>query len=130
MSQQIQMRRDTNAARLTVTLASGEPFWCTDTLEMYVGDGVTPGGRKVYGQTGVRWEGAITGLTGGGATKLDGIETTSLAANSVLALVRVDGVPKGFLLIESNEAEDVPAGKVRPDDHDDVTNMKLWLQLF
>jgi hypothetical protein len=130
MSQQIQMRRDTNAARLTVTLASGEPFWCTDTLEMYVGDGVTPGGRKVYGQTGVRWEGAITGLTGGGATSVDGIATVDLAANSVLLLVRVDGFVKGFVLIESNDAEDVAAGKIRPDDHDDVTNPKLWLQVF
>ena len=44
MSEKIQVRRGTNAERLTVTLDQGEPAWTTDTKRIYFGDGVTVGG--------------------------------------------------------------------------------------
>jgi hypothetical protein len=49
MSNQIQCRRGTDAERVGTIFANGEPVWCTDTLELWVGDGVTPGGRSVKG---------------------------------------------------------------------------------
>jgi|APSaa5957512622_1039677.scaffolds.fasta_scaffold00296_23 hypothetical protein len=44
-----QIRRGTNAQRLTLTLAEGEPFWTTDTDSYFVGDGSTAGGNAVTG---------------------------------------------------------------------------------
>jgi hypothetical protein len=47
MSSRIQIRRGTEAERIQVVLAQGEPCWCTDSLQMYIGDGITLGGRPV-----------------------------------------------------------------------------------
>ena len=44
MSEKIQVRRGTDAERLTVTLDQGEPCWVTDKKRLYLGDGVTVGG--------------------------------------------------------------------------------------
>jgi hypothetical protein len=41
----LQIRRGTDAERLTITPAIGEPIWTTDTEKLYIGDGVTPGGE-------------------------------------------------------------------------------------
>jgi len=43
----LQFRRGTDAQRTTITPASGEPLWTTNTNRLYVGDGVTPGGVAV-----------------------------------------------------------------------------------
>jgi hypothetical protein len=40
----LQIRRGTDAERLTITPAEGEPIWITDTKELFVGDGSTIGG--------------------------------------------------------------------------------------
>jgi hypothetical protein len=47
MSNCIQVRRGTNSERVGVVFANGELVWCTDVLQLWVGDGVTPGGRPV-----------------------------------------------------------------------------------
>lgn len=43
----LQFRRGTNAERLTITPAVGEPIWTTNTNRLYVGDGSTVGGVAV-----------------------------------------------------------------------------------
>ena len=43
----LQFRRGTNAQRLTITPAVGEPIWTTNTNRLYVGDGTTVGGVAV-----------------------------------------------------------------------------------
>ena len=43
----LQFRRGTDAERQTITPAAGEPIWTTDTTQLYVGDGITPGGVAV-----------------------------------------------------------------------------------
>jgi hypothetical protein len=45
----LQFRRGTNAERLTITPAEGEPIWTTDTNQLYVGNSVTPGGVFITG---------------------------------------------------------------------------------
>jgi hypothetical protein len=45
----LQLRRGSNTARETTVFAAGEPVWTTDTTQLYVGDGVTPGGVLVAG---------------------------------------------------------------------------------
>jgi len=42
----LQIRRGTNAERLTITPAEGELIYTTDTKQLYVGDGSTVGGTK------------------------------------------------------------------------------------
>jgi hypothetical protein len=75
----IQFRRGTDAQRTAVTPAAGEPIWVTDTSELYVGDGATPGGVVVTGGGG-----------GGGApTNLSYLvltASTSLSAERVLTI--------------------------------------------
>jgi hypothetical protein len=43
------LRRGTDAERLTITPAEGEPIWTTDTDKLFVGDGITAGGREISG---------------------------------------------------------------------------------
>jgi hypothetical protein len=47
MATSIRLRRGTNAERLTVIFADGEPVYTTDTKRLYVGDGATLGGIEV-----------------------------------------------------------------------------------
>ena len=44
---QLQFRQGTNAERLLITPASGEPIWTTDSQRFYIGDGTTVGGDFV-----------------------------------------------------------------------------------
>jgi hypothetical protein len=46
-SAQLQFRQGTDAERLVITPASGEPIWTTDTEKFYIGDGSTVGGDFV-----------------------------------------------------------------------------------
>jgi hypothetical protein len=49
----LQLRRGTDAERLTITPANGEPIWTIDTDKLYIGDGTTVGGRGVTPTGGV-----------------------------------------------------------------------------
>ena len=43
----LRIRRGTNSERLTKTFDQGELAWTTDTEKLYVGDGVTAGGKNI-----------------------------------------------------------------------------------
>lgn len=45
----LRIRRGTDAERLTITPLMAEPLWTTDSLTLYIGDGLTPGGIRVGG---------------------------------------------------------------------------------
>ena len=47
----LQIRRGTDAQRLTTLFAEGEPIYVVDTEKLYIGDGVTVGGIEVSGET-------------------------------------------------------------------------------
>lgn len=49
MSNPIQLRRGLESERVGVVFSSGEPVYCTDSFKLYIGDGLTPGGRLVSG---------------------------------------------------------------------------------
>ena len=49
----LQLRRGTFAELETITPALAEPIWTTDTHQLFVGDGVTPGGFLAGGGGGV-----------------------------------------------------------------------------
>lgn len=71
---------------------------------------------------------AITGLTGGGATALDGQATTSLPTGYTVFL-SYGRVGQLWQLIAGTDAEDVSNGIVRPDDYHATTNARIWVQL-
>jgi hypothetical protein len=47
MATSIRLRRGTNAERLAVIFADGEPVYTTDTHKLFIGDGATLGGIEV-----------------------------------------------------------------------------------
>lgn len=47
----LQIRRGTSASRTSITPASGELLYTTDTKLLYVGDGTTAGGNQIGGLT-------------------------------------------------------------------------------
>lgn len=47
MSNKIQFRRGTTVQRANTVLGQGEPGWDTDQKQLYIGDGVTPGGLSI-----------------------------------------------------------------------------------
>jgi len=66
----------------------------------------------------------ITGLTGGGATNLDGIPTTGLAVGTILIIY--DGSEtRIYRLTAGTDAENSPE-IIRPDDFADPGNAKVW----
>lgn len=71
-----------------------------------------------------KWMPAITALTGGGDTALDGLPTIHLPLGTLVAL-RISGVPHWYVLDAGTSVEDVPA-IIRPDDFDATTNPKIW----
>ena len=66
----------------------------------------------------------IVGLTGGGATKLDGIPTTGLAVGTILIIY--DGSEtRIYRLTAGTDAENLPT-IIQPDDFADPENAKVW----
>jgi hypothetical protein len=71
----------------------------------------------------------ITGLTGGGATNLDGLVTVGVPARTLVEIYPTGGPLQKWLLTAGTETEDTTAGRVRPDDYNTDTNAKYWLQV-
>jgi hypothetical protein len=71
-----------------------------------------------------RWYIGITGLTGGGSTKLDGIITAG--KSSLLTTIYVASELQDWLLLSGTDAENAAAGIVRPDDYAASTNEQVW----
>lgn len=85
----LQLRRGLAANRTSVTPAEGELIFTTDTSTLYVGDGTTPGGVVVAGQTqgtvtSVAVSGGSTGLTTSGGP-ITGTGTITLAGTLEIA---------------------------------------------
>jgi len=85
---------------------------------------VLEGGEEWLEQRAARWHPAITGYTGGGATKLDGLITAG--KSSLLATIYVDGTLQDWLLLAGTDAENSAGGIVRPDDYAASTNEQVW----
>ena len=82
----LQVRRGTDAERLSITPASGEPIWTTDTTQLYVGDGITPGGVAV-GSGG----GSISTVTDQSLFTTSSVEFASVGINAAYTLPTADG---------------------------------------
>ena len=78
---------------------------------------------EVYGKF-VQNQSGISGLTGGGSTKLDGIATLALSVGQ-LVVVTIGTVVDYYRLKTGTSAEDSPQ-IIRPDDYATTTNEKYW----
>lgn len=77
----------------------------------------------------MRVETGITGLTGGGATNLDGLVTANgTYPVGIVVFIVVSGVPQMWQLTSGTQATDVANGILRPADYATTTNEKVWLQ--
>lgn len=85
-------------------------------------DGVTP-----YPLTlGLLWLPNVTGYTGGGPTKLDGVTTVGKPVGTgAMFYHATDGIV-GYQLTAGTTAESSP-GVIRPDDYNASTNAKVWI---
>jgi hypothetical protein len=71
----------------------------------------------------------VTGLTGGGATNLDGIETADLSVSTpIVGYVNIAGTISFYKLAAGTTAESSPT-TIRPDDYAGGTNEKVWTLL-
>jgi hypothetical protein len=70
---------------------------------------------------------AVTGLMGGGATKLDGLATVGITPPVLVELV-IGDVPSKWLLKAGTDAVDND-GSLRPTDYNASTNAKFWKQI-
>jgi hypothetical protein len=69
----LRFRQGTNAERLLITPASGEPIWTTDTNSFYIGDGTTVGGDFMGPSPYVPGSGAGSIVSVGNASAVIGV---------------------------------------------------------
>ncbi len=70
-------------------------------------------------------EPAVTGYTGGGPTKLDGLETTGLPEGTMRVIFVSDR--EHLYELKAATAEEAIPTAIRPDDYNGSTNVKVWL---
>jgi hypothetical protein len=95
------------------------------------GDTGERGPRGFTGQAGSSgtFNSNITGLTGGGLTNLDGIETISKTVPNIITFTIGIELQDWILLAQTTEVEDPTNGIVFPDDYNSVTNRKVWIRV-
>jgi len=79
----------------------------------------------------LRVEPSLTGLTGGGSTNLDGLNTVSgTYAVGIVVFLVISGAPAIYQLTEGTEEENDP-WIIRPNDYDSQTgNKRVWKRLM
>lgn len=75
----------------------------------------------------------LLGLTGGGATNLDGVATKTgalvLVPTGTIFMLSYGRILQMWQLIAGTDAEAPSTGVVRPDDYNASTNARIWVQL-
>lgn len=106
------------------TRISSELLPCTIANDVYRSTDPLDPGQPTQAQ--LTFLPAVTGLTGGGVTNLDGVSTAALAVPQVF-LVILDGSSQLWVLQAGTLAEDSVNGVVRPDDYHGTTNAKVFV---
>lgn len=75
----------------------------------------------------------LLGLTGGGATKLDGVATKTgsvvMVPTGTIFMISYGRILQVWQLVEGTDVEAPSTGVVRPDDYNASTNARIWVQL-
>lgn len=125
-----------SAAGTVLTDPATETVTAQDELMVLISDGsgwvvlMRIARQAPAASSGVINLGSLTGLTGGGATNLDGLVTADgrYPLNTVVML-SYNLTSQLWKLVSSTSLEDVPNGIVRPDDYTITTNEKCWKQI-
>lgn len=68
---------------------------------------------------------SVTGYTGGGASKLDGVTTVGVSVGLVYGFDHATDGGRLYVLLAGTTAENSP-NIIRPDDYNGITNIKYW----
>lgn len=104
---QIRLRNQTINSGASVPTPAADYFTKTETNQKFIQN-----------------QSALTALTGGSATDLDGIATVNVAVGPILAVV-LGQVLSYYQLFDGTDAESSPH-VIRPDDYAASTNEKVW----
>lgn len=102
----------------------------------FIAGAVTYRTRSTLGAMDARYPNVIslTGLTGGGASNLDGLVTTDVNTGRMVDFYLLSGgvlMPHRWVLTAwTDETEDAADGRVLPDDFNTETNAKIWIRLL
>lgn len=88
---------------------------------------VLDGGEEWLEARAPLWKPAITALTGGTVTCLDGLTTDGKA--NLYVIIRISSVLQDWILTAGTNAEDADNDIVRPDDYATTTNEQVWKRL-
>lgn len=116
----LQIRRGTQAERddlvsSYVALPAGEPLWCTDTGNLYVGDGATSGGVHVNPAPTIDLEtysGSIGQFEKNPMTN-PGVKSPFITVDGVTATIDLDGQISGHISPKQNESYDLGSENYR-----------------
>ena len=111
----LRIRRGTNSERLTKTFDQGELAWTTDTEKLYVGDGVTLGGKNiiqssagtgfVFNSTTQALEFTVPALNLTTSLVPDSVTTNHITTGSsgtTFKVVSTAGIQSGMLIVASS----------------------------
>jgi hypothetical protein len=128
---------------LEVTYQSGgSGAWASSVLpveyqinhDLIYGDEATPTNADdpdeyLLKASGIEWYPTITSLTGGTASDLDSLITTTQAVGKSIEILDTDATPdtvRRYILTAGTTAESAP-DVIRPDDYAATTNEKVWV---
>lgn len=104
-------RRGTDAERLLITPAAGEPIFCTDTKTFYVGDGTTVGGVAVGGASVASGSLSTVHLSGAGAIAIKEehfAKMVHIESGTSGDLAKADFTKDGSLYIQNHSGATLP----------------------
>lgn len=102
----LKLRQGLSSDRLSITPASGELIYTTDTKEIYVGDGTTAGGNSISGAIPVNLNSltdvVITSASSGQVLKFDGANWVNGTDNTGAGSSNLDGLTDVIITGPSN----------------------------
>ena len=125
-------------SELEIDVSGSGLRFSTDTIDTLIYNDVNQGGEGVPGNATppypqasevMRWKPDITSLTGGTASDLDSLATTTLVDLPYAVSINnqdTTDIWEVWILDAGTDAEDAPNGIVRPDDYAGGTNEKVW----
>ena len=102
---QILIKKGLNSDRTSIIPTLGEPIYTTDTNELYIGDGVTPGGISVNSNASGGWSRNSTDENIYPSSVTDSVVIGSSTKPSSSVALEVNSTTKGFLYPRMTEVQ-------------------------
>jgi hypothetical protein len=117
----LRLRRGTDAQRLSITFQEGELVYTTDTKELYVGDGTTPGGILVSQTEGTPGSYLVSVVDDtspelGGSLNLNNFDINGTGDINITGSITSTVVNSGLFVGDGSGLTNLPAGGIVPGD--------------